>query len=64
MGGGFYLWGRSLPSRPSLLHDNVMLGHATWTDPLALSSGTGARLVLAAGVAALLWLGVLWAMTG
>ncbi|WP_268237496.1 hypothetical protein [Caldovatus sediminis] len=41
-----------------------MLGHATWTDPLALSSGTGARLVLAAGVAALLWLGVLWAMTG
>ncbi len=33
-----------------------------WSDPLALSAGAGARLLLAAGVAALLWLGVLWAM--
>ncbi|WP_255574795.1 hypothetical protein [Caldovatus aquaticus] len=35
---------------------------SSWTDPLALSAGAGARLGLAGGTAALLWLGVLWAM--
>jgi hypothetical protein len=33
-----------------------------WTDPLALSAGAGARLILAAAVATALWLGVMWAM--
>jgi hypothetical protein len=33
-------------------------------NPLALSAGAGARLVLAAGLSALLWLGVAWAMRG
>jgi hypothetical protein len=33
-----------------------------WTDPLALSSGAGARLVLAAAVAAGLWAAVFWAL--
>jgi hypothetical protein len=32
------------------------------TDPLALSSGAASRLVLAGGVAALLWAAVAWAM--
>ena len=32
------------------------------SDPLALSSGAGARLVLAAAVAACVWAGVAWAM--
>ncbi len=31
-------------------------------NPLALSAGAGARLLLTAGVLGLLWLGVLWAM--
>ena len=31
-------------------------------DPLALSSGAGARLLLAGGVLAALWAGVLWAV--
>jgi hypothetical protein len=31
-------------------------------DPLALSSGAAARLLLAAGVAAAVWAGVAWAM--
>jgi len=31
-------------------------------DPLAFSSGAGARLALAAVVAAGVWVGVLWAM--
>jgi hypothetical protein len=31
-------------------------------DPLALSSGAGARLALAAAVAAGVWAGVAWAM--
>jgi hypothetical protein len=31
-------------------------------DPLALSSGAGARLLLAAGAILALWLGVAWAM--
>ncbi len=31
-------------------------------DPLALSSGAVARLALAAGVAAVLWAAVAWAM--
>jgi hypothetical protein len=31
-------------------------------DPLALSSGAGARLVMAAGVLAALWAAVAWAM--
>lgn len=44
-----------------LLHN--MMPRA-WTDPLSLSAGAGARLALAAGVLALLWLGVAWAMAG
>lgn len=32
------------------------------TDPLALSAGAASRLVLAAGVSALLWAAVAWAM--
>ena len=32
------------------------------TDPLALAAGTGARLLLAAVLLALLWGGVLWAL--
>jgi hypothetical protein len=32
------------------------------TDPLALASGTAARLLLAAVLLALLWGGVLWAL--
>ena len=32
------------------------------TDPLALSDGAAARLVLAAAVLAVLWLAVAWAM--
>jgi hypothetical protein len=31
-------------------------------DPLALASGVASRLMLAGGVAAVLWAGVLWAM--
>jgi hypothetical protein len=30
-------------------------------NPLSLSAGVGERVVLALGLAALLWLGVLWA---
>jgi hypothetical protein len=33
-----------------------------WTDPLALSAGAGARLLLAAAAATVVWLGVGWAM--
>ncbi|WP_343898080.1 hypothetical protein [Craurococcus roseus] len=33
-----------------------------FTDPLALGSGAGARLALAALVSALVWAGVAWAM--
>ena len=43
-----------------MLSSNTMA--FSWTDPLALSAGTGARLVLAAAVAAVLWAAVLWAM--
>ena len=32
------------------------------TDPLALASGAGARLLLAAVLLVLLWSGVLWAL--
>jgi len=64
MGRRFYREERRLPSRACLLHDNIMYGSLpnTWTDPLALSAGVGARLALAGGVAVLLWLSVLWAM--
>jgi hypothetical protein len=31
-------------------------------DPLALSSGAASRLMLAGGVAAVLWAGVAWAL--
>jgi hypothetical protein len=43
-----------------MLCNNVM----SWlpADPLALSSGAGARLALAALVAAVVWSGVAWAM--
>jgi hypothetical protein len=33
-----------------------------FTDPLALSAGAASRLVLAGGVAAVVWLAVAWAM--
>jgi hypothetical protein len=33
-----------------------------FTDPLALSSGAASRLLLAAGVAAVVWAAVAWAM--
>jgi hypothetical protein len=33
------------------------------SDPLELSAGAGARLVLAAGVLAVLWAAVAWAMS-
>lgn len=44
---------------PNLLPPSLRLA-----DPLALSSGAGARLVLAAGMLALVWAGVAWAMWG
>ncbi len=44
---------------PSLLPPNLRP-----VDPLALSSGAGARLVLAAGMLSLVWAGVAWAMWG
>jgi hypothetical protein len=34
----------------------------SWSDPLALSAGAGARLWLSAALAALIWVGVAWAM--
>jgi hypothetical protein len=34
------------------------------SNPLALSAGAGARLALAAGLAALLWAAVFWALRG
>jgi hypothetical protein len=43
-----------------MLCNNVM--RLPIADPLALSSGAGARLALAALVAALVWAGVAWAM--
>jgi hypothetical protein len=42
-----------------MLYDNVM--RWPFTDPLALSSGAGARLAFAALVAAGVWAGVAWA---
>jgi hypothetical protein len=47
-----------------MLCNNIMLPSFRWSfpDPLALSSGAGARLVLAAGVVAVLWVAVAWAM--
>jgi hypothetical protein len=36
--------------------------HRRFADPLALSTGAGARLVLAASVLAGLWAAVAWAM--
>ena len=43
-----------------MLCNNIM----SWSfpDPLALSAGAGARLALAGGVAAALWLAVAWAI--
>ena len=37
-------------------------GHRHFADPLALSTGAGARLLLAAVVLAALWAAVAWAM--
>lgn len=50
----------ALPSRAWMIWYNIM----SWPipDPLALSSGAGARLMLAAAVSAALWVAVLWAM--
>jgi hypothetical protein len=39
-----------------MIHDNIM------HDPLALSSGAGARLGLAAVVAGCVWLATFWAL--
>jgi len=44
----------SIPAHPH--------GHRRFTDPLALSTGAGARLLLAASVLAGLWAAVAWAM--
>ena len=60
MGRGPYRRTPALPSARPVLLSNAM--RHPWTDPLALSAGAGARLALAAAVAAALWLGVLWAM--
>ena len=48
-----------------MLCNNIMPPPFRWSfpDPLALSSGAGARLALAGGVAAVLWVAVAWAMT-
>ena len=43
-----------------MICNNVM--RWTYADPLALSSGAGTRLALAALVAAGVWAGVAWAM--
>jgi hypothetical protein len=43
-----------------MLHHNRMSYRLS--DPLALSSGAALRLVLAAGVAVVLWAAVAWAM--
>lgn len=43
-----------------MLCNNIMPW--TPTDPLALSAGAGARLILAGAVAAMLWAAVAWAM--
>ncbi len=53
-----------MPGVALLLCHNSMRSLIRWSDPLSLSAGTGARLVLAAAVSVLLWLGVLWAMAG
>ncbi len=49
-----------MPSGERMLHHNAMV--ARFPDPLALSSSALSRLLLAGGVAALVWLGVAWAM--
>lgn len=49
-----------MPGHGRMLCNNVML--LPWTDPLALHAGAGARLALAAAVAAGLWAAVAWAM--
>lgn len=51
--------GRSLAPLPALRR---MLFYNIMANPLALSAGAGARLVLAGGISALLWLAVAWAM--
>lgn len=43
-----------------MLHHNLMT--LPLTDPLALSSGVASRLVMAGGVAVLLWVAVAWAL--
>lgn len=43
-----------------MLHHNLMA--LSLTDPLALSSGVASRLVLAGGVAVVLWAAVAWAL--
>lgn len=49
-----------LAPRVGMLCNNVMRWF--FADPLALTSGAGARLALAAVVAAGVWAGVAWAM--
>ena len=53
-----------LPAAARMLCNNIMPSpfRPTFADPLALSSGAGARLMLAGGVAAVLWAAVAWAM--
>lgn len=50
----------ALAPRFRVLCNNVMRPFTP--DPLALSAGAGARLALAALVAALVWTGVAWAV--
>lgn len=53
-----------LPAAKRVLCNNIMPAFPDWpvSDPLALSSGIAARLALAGGIAALLWVAVAWAM--
>ena len=50
-----------MPSGDRMLHHNTMF--AGLSDPLALSASAASRLLLAGGVAAVLWAAVAWAMT-
>ncbi len=53
---------RGLSSPEEMLSRNSMSLSPLLADPLALSAGTPARLVLAALLLALLWGGVAWAL--
>ena len=46
-----------------MLRYTVTMRRFLLSDPLELSAGAGARLVLASGVLAALWVAVAWAMS-